>query len=67
MRQLKNSFAKLIERMSEEGAVATAVLAFKFVMDLRGQSCTSTDLLAFTALGSYLTLRLLRSFAFPKE
>ena len=55
-------FQKLIDRVSEEALMTIAVLLFKVVMELRGHGGITTDLLAFSALGSYLTLRLVNLF-----
>jgi len=53
---------KLIDRMSEESLVVTAILLFKLVLQMRGEGGVLVDLLALLALGTYLTLRLVRIF-----
>lgn len=54
---------KLIDRLSEEGFVVLAILAFKGCMQWLGTDQVMTECLAFMALGGYLTLRLLNILA----
>ncbi len=53
---------KLIDRMSEESLVVTAVLRFTLVTQLQVDGGVLVDLLALLALGTYLTLRLVGIF-----
>lgn len=64
---MQNDYRKLIGRMSEEGLVSGAALLIQGYAIYARVSSTFTTLLLFAALGTYLTLRLLRSFGLPKD
>jgi len=66
-KDFRNSLAKLIGRISEEGIVCASALFVQGIGIYTRAADLSTTLLLFLALGSYLTLRLLRVFDLPKD
>lgn len=61
---MQDMFSK---RMSEEAAVCAAALGVHGMAVYWNVSSTASTLLVFTALGIYLTLRLLRVIGLPRE
>ena len=57
----------LVEKTSEEGLICLSALIVQGVAIYKGQTDALTTFLLFAALGSYLTLRLLRILGFPKD
>jgi hypothetical protein len=66
-KDFRKCLAQLIGRISEEGIVCASALFIQGIGIYTRAADRSTTLLLFAALGSYLTLRLLRVFGLPKD